>query len=167
MRILFFILSGMFLGTAVPAQDLVFDADHTATCLTAGESRDAKLACVGVSANACMEDTPGGFSTVGMGGCISRELDWWDARLNASYKTLMKREKADDLEFGAGQGGVPSKAAALRAMQRAWVPFRDASCAYEYSKWGGGTGGSPAAAGCLLDMTARQTLDLESSAQNY
>ena len=167
MKLMSLTIAAVFLTGAASAQSLVFNPDLTAACLKADSSHQAQLACIGTSANACMEETQGGYSTVGMGGCLGRELDWWDARLNASYKTLMKQEKADDLEFGAGQDGVPSKADALKAMQRAWITFRDTSCAYEYSKWGGGTGGGPAIAGCLLDMTARQTLALETSEQRY
>ena len=52
-------------------------------------------------------------------------------------------------------------AVALRAMQRAWIGFRDATCDYERSLWGGGTGGGPATAACLMRMTGEQTLYLE------
>jgi len=146
----------------VPAQDLLYSDEHTASCLEAGEYPDARKACIGVSANACMEDSPGGFTTVGMAGCLSLELDYWDRRLNASYRDLMRRERRDDAEM-AGTG-APSRAQALRAMQRAWIPFRDASCAYARAQWGGGTGGGPAELGCLLQMTAEQTLALEDPA---
>lgn len=143
------------------AQDLNFSADETATCVAAAGTQAEKRACAGTSANACMDSSDGGYSTVGMGGCLSMELDWWDARLNIAYATLMKREKADDAEFADQSDYIPSKSKALRAMQRAWIPFRDARCDYERSQWGGGTGGGPATVSCLLQATADQTLFLE------
>ena len=45
-------------------------------------------------------------------------------------------------------------------MQRKWIDFRDAACAFEASKWGGGTGGGPAATQCHLTLTAQQYLRL-------
>lgn len=156
---------GTALATTVPAaaQDLTFDASHTASCLALATTQDDKRACIGSAADACMEDSDGGYSTVGMGGCLSMELDWWDARLNLAYSKLMKREKADDAEYADQSDYIPSKSKALRAMQRAWIPFRDARCDYERSQWGGGTGGGPATVSCLLQMTAEQTLYLQAS----
>lgn len=148
-------------GAAQSDEDgLVYSDDHTLSCLGAGTHMAEYEACIGVSANACMEDTAGGFSTYGMGGCLSRELEFWDARLNQVYQSQMARAKQTDNDMDAGEG-VPSQAKALRAMQRAWIPFRDATCDYERSQWGGGTGGGPAALSCLLTMTAKQVFYLE------
>ena len=55
---------------------------------------------------------------------------------------------------------VPSVAEALRAMQRAWIVFRDAACADERAQWASGTGGAPATAACLLQRTGVRTLEL-------
>lgn len=150
------------MSSAAQADDdgLVYSDDHTVSCLEAGTHMAEFEACIGVSANACMEDTPGGFSTYGMGGCLSRELDYWDGRLNQVYKEQRARAKQIDIDMGAGDG-VPSQAIALRDMQRAWITFRDATCDYERSHWGGGTGGGPAALSCHLTMTAKQVFYLE------
>ncbi len=154
--------------SAARAQQLKFTASHTQSCLRTKSDPNQMAACVGVSANKCMEDTEGGMSTVGMGGCINAELKFWDEWLNGVYKALLAQEKADDAEIGAGDGSVPAKAAALRDMQRAWLPWRDATCDYERSLWGGGTGGGPATLGCLMRLTASQVFYLESrfSAEN-
>ena len=45
-------------------------------------------------------------------------------------------------------------------MRRAWIAFRDAACNYEATRWGGGTGAGPAAADCVMKLTARQALHL-------
>ncbi len=145
------------------AQDLVYSDDHTVSCMGANEPNIAFQACVGVSANACMEDTQGGFSTGGMGGCLDRELAYWDARLNRSYKALMKREKATDVDMAEVDSNIPSLVKSLRAMQLAWIPFRDATCDYERAQWGDGTGGGPATLSCLMMMTAKQVQYLESA----
>ena len=96
-----------------------------------------------------------------MGGCLSREADFWDARLNQVYDGLMRAEQAFDAENAAAGLAVAKAADALQGMQRAWIAFRDAACAYEASQWGGGTGAGPATAECLMRTTAEQSLRLE------
>ena len=66
----------------------------------------------------------------------------------------MREVKAEGLE-------VASVAEALRAMQRAWIVYRDAACDYERAQWAGGTGGGPATAACLMQQTGVRTLELE------
>lgn len=146
---------------------LTFSPKATEACLKAAGDMAAERLCIGASANACMEATEGGYSTYGMGGCISREIDYWDARLNAAYKEAMKSAKQADKDNGAGTNGPQSQAVALRDMQRAWIPYRDAACLWEYSKWGGGTGGGPASASCLMTLTGEQALVLEHSSLEY
>ena len=46
-------------------------------------------------------------------------------------------------------------------MQRAWIAWRDAACLYEVSQWGGGTGGGPAGADCMMRLAGEQALALE------
>lgn len=138
------------------AQDLVFSPRATESCLASGaDFRD----CIGLSAEACINDTPGGYATVAMSGCNYRELEWWDARLNTSYGFALRHAKQFDKD---NEGFGPSMEEALREMQRAWIVFRDNTCAYERSFWGGGTGGGPAEAACQLRVTAEQTWYLES-----
>jgi uncharacterized protein YecT (DUF1311 family) len=151
----------LFLLTAGPsaAQDVVFSPAATLSCLSATPAENRET-CIGLAAQRCIEATPGGYSTVGMSACLGAELDWWDARLNAAYRSVMAEARAMDAE---APDYAPKQAEALRDMQRAWIPFRDAKCAYERSQWGGGTGGGPATLGCLLHETAEQTLHLENS----
>ncbi len=151
-------------ASAPAAQQLVYSDEHTASCLNVGKTPQQREACISVSANACMEDTPGGYSTAVMGGCLEKELNWWDRRLNRVYRQEMKRAKAEDAAMGFA-GTPQSQARALRAMQRAWITYRDASCDYQASLWTGGTGAGPARIGCLMDMTAKQSLVLDSIRQ--
>jgi len=148
------------LASPAAAQDLNFSPAATEACLFATQDYDVRHACIGKSADQCMTDTPGGHSTYGMGGCLSAELEYWDAQLNKAYAEVISSARETDAEMASIGATVASEEEALRAMQRAWITFRDATCDYEYSQWGGGTGGGPAIAGCLMRMTGEQTLYL-------
>ena len=118
--------------------------------------------CIGLMANDCMANNDGGETTVGMGSCAEAERIFWDVRLNKVYKQLVRAEEKNDSEAKSEGWNAPEKLAPLRDMQRKWIGYRDALCDYEYSQWGGGTGGGPAITSCLMSETARQALILES-----
>lgn len=161
MRILV-ILAGLVAAQGAAAQDIVYSGRATDACLADGGSwRD----CAGQSADQCMTDTEGGETTVGMGVCLDREREMWDGRLNAAYGQLMAQYTVNDAENATYGAIAPSQVDALRAMQRAWIGYRDALCEFERAKWGGGTGGGPAAVACLLHETAEQTGLLIDSAE--
>jgi uncharacterized protein YecT (DUF1311 family) len=146
----------MLVPLPVGAQDLVFDIAPVEACIRAGGGEG----CAGQAASACMEATPGGQTTVGMGGCLDRERADWDGWLNAVYQQLYVNLAAQDAQVASA---APRQAEALRDMQRAWIGFRDAKCGYEAAQWGGGTGAGPASVSCHLHETARQMLYLQSS----
>lgn len=141
----------------VAASDLAFDPRPLTTCL---EDAVEPATCIGVGAEACTEQD-GGYTTLGFGFCYAAERDWWDAELNDTYRRLMSAERAVDDEMEKTGAAVPRRAPALRAMQHAWITYRDTSCAYAYVQFGGGTGGGPAHAACEMTMTARQALALQ------
>ena len=154
------ILIASTMALAVPAfadADFVYSNAATQSCLDDGKG----LECVGHSAEKCMEDTEGGYSTYGMGGCMSLEADFWDSKLNSAYQSLMAQAKEFDAMAAEDGFTVLSQADTLRDMQRTWISFRDSRCAYEYSLWGGGTGGGPASIACFTQMTAEQALYLQ------
>jgi len=144
------LLIALLLAAPAAAEDLSFSPVHTEACLQEAVGRGERLDCIGASANQCMLDTLGGETTVGMGGCLDRERDFWDARLNEGYQQLLTQQRDD-----------PAMLDALRDMQRAWISYRDARCDFEYVQWGGGTGGGPAILACLMQTTAEQTFVLE------
>lgn len=152
----------LVLTAAAPAsaQTPPFSIEATEACLAAAADASDRLACVGRSAEACMA-AEGGASTAGMGFCLDAEARYWDGRLNAAYAALSPREERADRDNAAAGWSPPSAAAALRDMQRAWIGYRDAACAYEAARWGGGTGAGPARLQCLMAATGAQALELE------
>ena len=158
------LLAALLGALAFPAgaQTLEYSPEATETCLQDGRAAD----CIGASAKVCIE-APDGYTTVGMGYCLDQELKWWDARLNEVYGRLREADRADDAEMKELSSNIPEKAPALRDMQRAWIPFRDALCDYERVQWGGGSGSGPATLQCLMEETARQTLRLEARMRMY
>jgi uncharacterized protein YecT (DUF1311 family) len=156
----FLVIAGLALATPAAAQpELPFSPAETETCLLNAQGALREV-CIGLSAAACI-NTPDGYTTVGMGACLSSEADYWDGRLNAAYQSLMAVEEAADAEMAELGSAAPPMAPALQAMQRAWIAFRDTACEYEVTQWGGGTGQGPAFADCRLRATARQALALE------
>ena len=157
----------MFAATSgVVLAEPVFSPVTTETCVSEatgaspGLSGHAVLDCVGRSAAACMM-TPGGDTTIGMMECLEGELSYWDDRLNVAYAARVAAAKDQDGELRAMGSAAASIEDSLRAMQRAWISFRDASCLYEQAQWMGGTGGGPVTLACHMQETARQTLKLE------
>ena len=98
-----------------------------------------------------------------MSACFEAERVYWDTRLNAAYGQARAKAKTADAEMKALGSAAPSQAEALRAMQRSWIAYRDATCDYERSLWGGGTGGGPATVSCHMYLTARQARYLETA----
>jgi uncharacterized protein YecT (DUF1311 family) len=153
MRLTLLACAVSLMGLPVSAQDLKFDGAPTETCLIgAGHGTDRRH-CIGLAAAACMAQ-PMGDTTLGMGFCLDQEWQWWDAMLNRAYAELRAAMLASD------RSAAPpvSQAEALRDMQRAWITYRDARCAFEAAQWHGGTGAGPAAAGCFMQTTAEQAL---------
>ena len=142
------------------AQDLPYSDAATADCIAAAPGTMEKRACIGASADACMAAAPDGGTTVSMGGCLDRELSFWDGVLNANYQSARARARETDAEMQRIGASVQGLEAALRDMQRAWIAYRDATCEFERAQWGGGTGGGPAVVDCLMRMTGVQALYL-------
>ncbi|WP_262386390.1 hypothetical protein ROLI_011990 [Roseobacter fucihabitans] len=156
----FWTLFILALPLPLAAQDIAYSDRQTQSCLDRLSDDAALSDCVGLSANGCMEANAAGYTTVGMVGCLEGELMLWESLLNAAYQKVLRQAKATEAEMLELGATVPSMSQALVAMQRAWMPFRDATCAYERSLWGGGTGGGPATLQCLLELTALQTARL-------
>lgn len=156
------VLALMIPAGKATAQDLRYSSQNTLLCLNdAGSDQARQRACVGESASVCIGATADGSTTIGMGFCLDREWQYWDARLNASYRVIRDKARLRDVETKEIGSPAAPTAIALRDAQRAWIAWRDATCDFEMSQWGGGTGGGPALVSCLLRLTGDQALYLE------
>lgn len=99
---------------------------------------------------ACMDKTAA--TTAEMIGCASAENKRQDARLNAAYKALV----ADLSAVRKGQ---------LQEVQRAWIKYRDANCAF-YVDPEGGTLAAVAGNLCMMTSTTERANELEELKQN-
>lgn len=140
----------------VAGADPAFDVATLSVCLDDAQTAEQRQACIGKAADHCIT-SGGGSTTVGMGYCLDREWMIWDKRLNAAFGALRAKYKAFDAEDTA----APPLWPALQQMQRDWIAYRDATCDFEARQWGGGSGGGPAYAGCLMALTGQQALYLE------
>lgn len=144
----------------------VFSPAATESCVYQARATDAGLSghgvldCVGQAAAACMM-MPGGDTTIGMVECLDGELSYWNKRLDAAFTTRLADAQAQDAEMRTLGSAAALIEENLRAMQQAWISFRDASCLYEQAQWMGGTGSGPATLACHMQETARQVLKLE------
>jgi len=86
-------------------------------------------------------------TTVDMVKCNTQQAKVQDTRLNTAYKTAL-----------AAQEGARKQQ--LQDVQRLWIKYRDANCAFA----GSATGGSidqVNGTGCVLDMTQTRAQELE------
>ncbi|HET9069897.1 MAG TPA: lysozyme inhibitor LprI family protein [Amaricoccus sp.] len=150
----------LLLATPAIAQEISFSPEATEACVAAAEDALGRMGCVGRSADACIEG-PGGESNAGIGACLVAERDFWEGHRERALGALVEIETRNSEELASLGSAAPSSIEALRAMDGAWIAWRDAACAYEVSQWGGGSGGGPAEAQCLMRMTGRQALALE------
>ncbi|WP_201352296.1 lysozyme inhibitor LprI family protein [Hydrogenimonas urashimensis] len=92
----------------------------------------------------CIENSGG--TTMAVTECQDAELRRQDKKLNEAYMAL-KKEIA------------PSRRAALRKMQRAWIRYRDAKCGFfRHEKSGSGAANDEMQ--CLVDETIKRTVEL-------
>ena len=94
-------------------------------------------------ADPCTGD-PGTKSDGQMADCYEIEGVIWDDLLNANYKALLG--ELDD-----------AQTAKARAMQRAWLAYRDTTCQFYYDKIQGSMAGMMIAA-CITRETARRAM---------
>lgn len=88
------------------------------------------------------------------------ELDWQaaDKELNAAYATAMAAMRQTDSYL---DGSMKGAADALKAAQRAWIPFRDNACASYGFLARGGTMEPMLIYQCRANLTRERTADLK------
>ncbi|OYU40382.1 MAG: hypothetical protein CFE33_07630 [Pseudorhodobacter sp. PARRP1] len=94
------------------------------------------------------------------------EQDWLaaDADLNTAYAAARAQMQGIDADLDADERGAANF---LRDGQRAWVTFRDATCAAEGYTMHGGSAEPMVIYGCRARLTAQRTADLEAMTEEY
>ena len=144
------------------AQDS-FDIGPTERCLSSAVSAQDKSVCVGEAASACADLSLGGFSTRSMTGCLGLELAYFDDLLNVEYGKVRDQARALDQAENGTSFDDTSMTDRLIQMQRAWIAFRDATCAYERRQYDGGSIGDLVDMDCQTQLTADQAFRLQDS----
>lgn len=148
-------------GLPALAQDVAYDPAILTGCLEA--EREQPAICIGKASAACM-DSDAGSTTVGMVECLSAEADQWAAIMEDARKVIQADAERSDAELKDLGSAAEPQAPRLAEMQQNWAAFRDAACGWEASRWGGGTGAGPAAAGCDMRLTGQQAVMLKAYA---
>jgi uncharacterized protein YecT (DUF1311 family) len=94
--------------------------------------------------------------------CAGMDFDEADADLNDAYKAAMAQVKAVDAALPKDQQGAE---AALREGQRAWITFRDQTCAAEGWMMHGGSAEPMVVFSCMARVTAARANDLWAMAE--
>lgn len=116
---------------------LAVGAMFLALCGTASAADNAAL-------KKCMD---GANTTADMVSCNVKEAKVQDTRLNKAYKTALAAQKG-------------ARKQQLQDVQRLWIKYRDANCAFAGSVTGG-TIDQVNGTGCMLDMTQTRAQELE------
>ena len=98
-------------------------------------------------ADPCTKTPPGEANEVAVADCYRLETSIWDGLLNENYKSLL--ETLDD-----------GQAVKARAMQRAWLAYRDTTCQF-YDDKIQGTMSLTMHAACAARETARRAMLLK------
>jgi uncharacterized protein YecT (DUF1311 family) len=90
-----------------------------------------------------------------MNECAARAANEADADLNLIWPQVLASYEQMDRDSGSNEG-----VKRLRAAQRAWLAFRDASCAVAGYEALGGSMESMLVSGCVADLTKRRASEL-------
>lgn len=119
-------------------------------CIAAAATEGGVADCTGTGVAACktvigkLKPDLDAFTV--LDNCTDAERQFWEARLTTAYEGLIAKVRTNR----------PEEVETVRAMERAWIAFRDARCAAERGLYGHGTGGAIAVPECLVKETARQ-----------
>ncbi|WP_135211790.1 lysozyme inhibitor LprI family protein [Vitreimonas flagellata] len=147
-----FLLVLLAIGFASPAAAAPRQETTVATCVAAagddfGEGFAARRACIGQVSAACQNESDGGVTTAGMVMCADRERAQWEALGEAALAILRAQESAT--QTSARERALSAHATAARER-----------CAYEASRYEGGSLAIFAAAACAMNQAADLALML-------
>jgi uncharacterized protein YecT (DUF1311 family) len=106
-------------------------------------------------------DCANATAQVEMTACAEQDWKAADAKLNTAYKQAMGVMKQTDQQLDPGDQGA---ALALRDAQRAWVTFRDATCAAEGWAYHGGSAEPMVIYACRARVTQSRADELNNMA---
>jgi uncharacterized protein YecT (DUF1311 family) len=141
------------------AAEVNYDPMVVEVCMSNFEADQAQAKCIGWGTQACLNDLIANTPDT-VAACTAAEAQDWDDRLNNLYATTILQQKIYEqvLQSRGHTGAVPEDL--LRDMQRKWVTYRDAACAWDQLLWDQGQGDENAQAQCILQLTAQQFLFL-------
>ncbi|MEH6772486.1 MAG: lysozyme inhibitor LprI family protein [Cereibacter changlensis] len=162
MRVILFLLL-CSLSAPAAAQTIAFSAQPTEECLAAASTPEARRACPGKAAAACVKAIRGA-AEVERASCANAETEWWRARMDAAYARMMRQAELSDVEFAKElASGAPRMTDDLALMQAAWQDWSEKRCFFEAMRRRGKPDRSVAASLCTLQVTAEQSLLLEAA----
>jgi len=125
----------------------------------------ALLALVALAAPAAAQtvDCADPMTQMEMTYCAEQDWQTADGALNAAYARAMDEMRRIDTDL-AGLPNLVGAADALRAAQRAWIPYRDKACAAQGFMARGGTMEPMLIYQCRADLTRQRTQELEALA---
>lgn len=91
--------------------------------------------------------------------CAALSAGEADKALNVQYRKTRAAAAAFDQQMGAD--AAVSAVATLTAAQKAWIPYRDATCEIQRALSGGGSIEPTLVAGCLETETQKRTGELK------
>lgn len=152
---------------AAPLAAQPYDDRIVEACLAAhwGGQNDRE-ACIGIAARVCMPVGEGGADTAIA--CHEAETAQWAALLDETLAALRAQlGEAEGAAKNGGEsegepGGEPEAVQALDRAQLAWESFRDATCGFDALRWPDADIGRADRAECLMRLTARQALEMQS-----
>lgn len=153
MRDLAFLFVFMATAASAPlwpttAQGLPAPQSPTENCLALAEDNlEAQRDCIGYSATWCIENVPGGETTIGMVQCADAERMQWESLRGATTANLRATE-------------TPSQVALLEAAVAEQARWTQARCAYEASIYEGGSLARVVAAQCFRNAVAEHAIYL-------
>lgn len=136
-------------------ETLIFTPEATAECLSISRPIE-RAPCIGLAAEACIKDSPGGQTAPGRIGCFNGETAFWESLMAAS--TSREEGIAETVDSDPAS---PVSDDLLPRLQSAWEAYRDALCDAASQRMGEGAAQTAGLAECRLRETARHALWLE------
>jgi uncharacterized protein YecT (DUF1311 family) len=106
------------------------------------------LFCFVIKNSYAIDCKNGGDTTIEMKQCANKELDELTKKLNTAYNTYRKEL-------------APKQQNDLKAVQLAWIKYKDLRCNFEYSFYEGGSMAGLIGTSCLSNITNQRLKEFE------